>query len=186
MNLRSIIAVSLLLAFGATIASARRRDPLTETEVDQLREAAQTPEVRIHLYVKFTRARMAAIEQLRGDPKLAEGRGKRIHDLLEDVTLLLDEIGANLDNYAGWDMRKSLKEVIEMDAEFQVKLRSIAEATDQASRAEMPEYRYVLQDTIEAVNADADASRQALDEQNRLAKDKKLKKPDCRYVDKCT
>ena len=186
MNVRSIIAVSLLLAFAATFAAARRRDPLTDTEVDLLREAAQTPELRIHLYVKFTRARMAAIEQLRGDPKLADGRGKRIHDLLEDITLLLDEIGTNLDNYAGWDMRKSLKEVVEMDAEFQVKLRSLKEATDAASRAELPDYRFVLDDAIDAVNTDADASRQALDEQNQLAKEKKLKKPDCRYVDKCT
>src|SRR5215470_13175272 len=104
MKLRPIVAAALLLIFAATFAAAgRRRDPLTNSEVDQLREAAQTPEQRIHLYVKFTRARMTAIEQLRGDPKLAEGRGQRIHDLLEDLATLLNEIGDNLDNYAGWD-----------------------------------------------------------------------------------
>ncbi len=184
MRVHRLIAAALLLIFAATFAAARRRDPLTDAEVDQLREAAHTPEQRIHLYVKFTRARMTAIEQLRGDPKLAADRGRRIHALLEDLTVLLNEIGDNIDNYAGWDMRKPLKEVIEMDAEFQVKLRSIKEATDAATQAEMADYKFALEDAIDAVNADAESSRQALEEQNQLAKEKKLKKPDCKTT-KC-
>ena len=175
MIVRRTIAAALLLICAATFAAARRRDPLTDAEVDQLREAAQTPEQRIHLretaiepdkrlklMVEFTKARMLAIDQLRSDPKMAKERGRRIHDLLEDLSTLLNEIGDNIDHYAGWDMRKPLKEVIEMDAEFQVKLRSIKEATDAATQAEMADYKFSMEDAIDAVNADAESSRQAL------------------------
>ncbi|HUR37616.1 MAG TPA: hypothetical protein VM009_07345, partial [Terriglobales bacterium] len=72
------VAVELVLLAATTVAQAStveaqgrgRRDPLTETEVDQLREVTQEPIKRIKLIVKFARARMLAMEQLRSDPKL--------------------------------------------------------------------------------------------------------------------
>ena len=77
------IVLSLLLMFTFVSASqTRSRDPLTSLEVDQLREAAQNPPERLKVWMKFARARMTAIDQLRGDPKLAQDRGQRIHDLV--------------------------------------------------------------------------------------------------------
>jgi len=174
---RSLGAALLILLALAAAAQRRRRDPLTDSEIDQLREAAMDSQGRMHLYVKFTRARMQAIEQLRGDPKLAEDRGKRIHGLLEDLTILEDEITDNLAAYSDkqQDMRKAVKEIIEMNSEFQVKLRSIKEATDATTRKEMEDYQFALQDAIEAVNMSADSAREVLEEQNKLAKDKKFK-----------
>ena len=177
MTARRSAVLGLIFCLAAGLLSAsRRRDPLTDTEVDQLREAAQAPDVRLRLYVKFTRARMVVIEQLRGDPKLAENRGKRIHDLLEDLSLLEGELNDNMSNYAGYDVRKALKEIVELDAELQLKLRSLKEASDDAAVKESGDYRFALQDTIESVNDNADSAREMLDEQNKLAKEKKLKK----------
>ena len=65
----ALLAVVALASLCAT--AQKRRDPLTDDEVDQLREQAQNPEDRLKLWVKFTRARITAMDQLRGDPKLA-------------------------------------------------------------------------------------------------------------------
>src|SRR2546421_4584360 len=106
-------------------SQVRERDPLTEKEVDQLRETAIEPEKRLKLMVEFTKARMVAIEQLRTDPKLAKDRGQKIHDLLEDIASLVDEVDDNVENYSqrSADLRKPLKQVVEMDSDFQGKLR---------------------------------------------------------------
>ena len=93
-----IVFLLLLLSLAA---GAKRRDPLTEAEADQLREVAMEPYKRIKLLIKFTEARLVAIDQVRVDPKLGSERGKQIHDLLEDFTNLMDEINDNLDQYEG-------------------------------------------------------------------------------------
>src|SRR5215472_967438 len=104
MNTRKRIVLLILMLTVA--ASARKRDPLTEAEADQIRQAALEPYKRLKLYIKFTGARLDAIEQLRADPKQAEGRGRKIHDLLEDFTSLMDEINDNLDQYQGRPLSK--------------------------------------------------------------------------------
>jgi len=99
--MKTATKILLLLLFLSLAASARKRDPLTEAETDQLREVAMEPYKRLKLLIKFTEARLVAIDQVRIDPKLAKDRGKQIHDLLEDFTALLDEINDNLDQYQG-------------------------------------------------------------------------------------
>src|SRR5438067_1761732 len=94
------LMLTLLIALPGR-AQVRDRDPLTEKEVDQLRETAIEPEKRLKLMVEFTKARMVAIEQLRTDPKLAKDRGQKIHDLQEEkVTGVL--IGTPDMPAAGW------------------------------------------------------------------------------------
>ena len=95
--MKSVRLFLVLFFLITTVASARRRDPLTTAESDQLRALASEPYKRLKLYVKFTSARLDSIEQLRSDPKSAEGRGRKIHDLLEDFTAIIDEINDNLD-----------------------------------------------------------------------------------------
>lgn len=150
---KKILALLLLLTLAA---SARKRDPLTEAETDQLREAAQEPYKRLQLYIKFTDARLAAIDELRADPKQAQGRGRKVHDLLEDFTALMDEINDNLDTYEGRPLTKAdrklfhkgLKEVIEADEKFDAKLKALRAAgeSDPTTRSESEDYRFVLQD----------------------------------------
>ena len=177
--MKKVMAVlSLLVLFSSFVCAQHKRDPLTESEVDQLRETAQEPDKRLKLMVKFARARMLAIDQLRSDPKLAQGRGEKIHDLLEDFMNLMDEIDDNVDNYSSKqsDIRKSLKELVEADTDFQLKLRTLKDAAKSDSKVvdEVKEYEFVLDNTLEAVNQSVDNARKTLDEQNEeFAKKKK-------------
>jgi uncharacterized coiled-coil DUF342 family protein len=164
-----------LISFGSLFTAAqKRRDPLTDDEIDQLREQAQNPEDRLKLWVKFTQVRIAAMDQLRGDPKLAADRPQRIHNVLQDLGDMVDEIDDNMGMYAKdrWDIRKELKEIVELSSELQVKLRGLKDATDSQSANEARTYRFVLQDTSEAVNNLADDARDLLDQQNEQAKEK--------------
>jgi hypothetical protein len=166
------LAVVVLLLVVAVSAQRRHRDPLTEAEADQMREVAQEPEKRIKLIIKFAQARMQAIEQLRGDPKMAPDRGKQIHDLLEDFTALVDEIGDNVDMYARrkGDIGKSLGHVITADSEFQLKLRALKESSaDPKLAQEAKAYEFVLQDAMDAVDSSEQDTRALLDQ---IAKEK--------------
>jgi archaellum component FlaC len=178
---KKLFSVLCLVALFSSFAQAQhKRDPLTEPEVDQLRETAQEPDKRLKLMVKFARARMLAIDQLRSDPKLAQGRGEKIHDLLEDFMNLVDEIDDNVDNYSGKqsDIRKSLKDVVEADTEFQLKLRTLKDAAknDPKVADEAKDYDFVLDNTLEAVNQSVDNARKTLDEQNEEFAKKNKKK----------
>jgi hypothetical protein len=171
--MKIVTKVVLLLLLLSLAAGAKRRDPLTEAEADQLREVAMDPYRRIKLLIKFTEARLVAIDQVRVDPKLANERGKQIHDLLEDFTNLLDEINDNLDQYEGRTLdkdtvkqyHKGLKELIEADARFELKLRTLKSAseTDPVTRKELPDFRFVLQDAQEALKSNADMAREYIE-----------------------
>lgn len=181
--MRRIVALILVTLLCAP-AFAGPRDPLTDKEVDELREVAQEGSKRLKLLVTYARARMLAVEEMRSDPKFAEGRGPRVHDLLEDFTAIVNELDRNIDQYASLhqDIRKGLKEVVEANSEFQLKVRALKDAAARPENAEeAKDWRYVLEDAGDAVDANGDNARQTLDEQNQLAKDKKLVKPQKSY-----
>ena len=179
---KNLLLVVLLLTM---VASARRRDPLTEAEADQLREVAMEPQKRLKLYIKFAESRLVAIDQLRSDPKLADGRGKKIHDLLEDFTAILDEINDNLDTYEGRpldksdqkDFKKGLKDVIEASDKFDLKLRTLKSATetDPQAKKESVDYGFALADAQEAVKSSADMAREYLSEKDKEGETAKKK-----------
>ena len=166
--------IVLLILMLTVAAYARKRDPLTEAEADQIRQAALEPYKRLKLYIKFTDARIAAIDESRADPKQAEGRGRAIHDRLEDFTALLDEINNNLDTYQGRplskddrkDFHKGLKEVIEACDKWDAKLKSLKSgtATDSETKKESEDYRFVLQDAQEALESTASMAREYIEE----------------------
>lgn len=159
-----------MITLAGTAAGQRSRDPLNQQEVDQLRDTAQEPEKRLKLYVKFTAARLLAIDQLRADPKMAPDRGQRIHDLLQDVNTLVNEVEDNVDQYdrGKQDLRKSLKPVIEAATDWQLRLRSLKAASGQDAQAakESRDYYFVLDTAIDSVNELADDARQTLADQN--------------------
>ncbi len=168
-----VFLISSLARVGLT--QIRDRDPLNEKEIDQMRESADFPDKRLELMINFARARMASIDQLRADAKNAKDRPMQIHDLLQDFSSLLDEIDDNVDMYASHktDMRKGLKLLIEADSEWALKLRGLKE---QSPTEELEQYSFVLANARDAVNDSADGARKELQEQNELAKEKKLNK----------
>ena len=163
-----------VLACGlSSFTVAQRHDPLNEKEQDQMRDVADYPNKRLELMVSFVRERMSQIDQLRADRTPDKDRPTQIHNLLEDFTSLLDELDDNIDMYSSHktDMRKGLKLVIEAESEWQSQLRQLKE---KSPPEEVEQYSFVLTNATEAAKDSGDSARQALQEQNTLAQQKKL------------
>lgn len=166
----------LLLLVLSAAGFARQRDPLTDAETDQLRNVRLEPYKRLKLLAKFTEARLDAIDQLRNDPKQADGRGAKIHDLLEDFTSLIDEINDNLDQYEGEQLdkdehkqfRKGLKELVSDEDRFHARLRSLKHdmETDPQTKAESRAYEFALQDAEESLKSSLDTAREYAQEKD--------------------
>src|SRR5438552_9528737 len=76
------IAVPLLLVLAISAAVQHHRDPLTDPEINKVRDAAQLPEIRLKLYVEFARARLDKLRQVHSDPK-ATDRTQQTRDALQ-------------------------------------------------------------------------------------------------------
>jgi hypothetical protein len=166
----------VLLAGVTTLWAQHRRDPLTQTEIDQVRDTSWEPKLRLPLYVQFARARLVKLEEARTDPKTKD-RAKQTHDLLDDFQLLYDELNDNIDTYVDRrdDIRKPLKTVIEADTEFQSKLRAVKDAAG-VSPQEAAQYEFVLNNAIETVDSATEDHHKLLADQEEQAKHKKLNK----------
>jgi hypothetical protein len=176
--MRNLVAIFALALVCITPALASRRDPLTDKEADQIREASMEPEKRLPLFVQFARVRLETIEHMRSDPRFGAERGPQIHDLLEDFTALIDELGDNLDDSAqgGGDIRKPLKTIIESLTSFQLKLRAVQESkNDPAFAKEFHDYDFVLQSAIDSVNGGLDSARKTMEDQEKKAAEAKEK-----------
>jgi hypothetical protein len=91
-------------------AQLEKREPLTEAQIEKIREAGIDPDERVKLYSQFLDEHANVIKGLANRAK-SVARGRRIDDELQDLTALMDEFGSNLDVFADRhaDIRKSLK-----------------------------------------------------------------------------
>jgi hypothetical protein len=115
----SLLILASLYLIPRTSAQKEQRQPLTETQIEQIREAGIDPDERVKLYTKFVQEHVDSIKGL--TPRIHSGaRVKRLDDELQDLTALMDELGANLDQYGERkaDMRKSLKSLTEANKQW--------------------------------------------------------------------
>lgn len=163
----------LSLALSPALAE-KRRDPLNQLEIDQLRDTAQEPLERLKLYVEFARNRLLALDKARADPKVTN-RGQETHDRLQDFLDVFDELNDNVDTFADRkeDLRKALKVVIEGEGEFQAKLRALKDAA--GNPGDSKAYDFLLTNAIETVDSSIEDHRQLLEQQEESAKHKKKK-----------
>lgn len=171
--LRRYTCFALLLLAAATAAAQRHRDPFTQLEIDEIRNTSWAPQERLSLYVKFARARLVGVEQMRTDPK-AKDRPQQTHDKLEDFLLIYDELNDNIDTYLGRkdDIRKPLKVLVDADTEFEAKLRALKDAAEVPSE-EAKRYEFVLTTALETVDTSVEEHRKLLAEQVEAAKHRK-------------
>jgi hypothetical protein len=175
-TLRFRVGVSVALLF-LTVAMAppaqRRRDPFTQPEIDQIRDASWEPQQRLSLYITFARARLAAMEQMRSDPKTKD-RSQQTHDRLDDFLLIYDELNDNIDTYVDRkdDIRKPLKLIIDADTEFEAKLRALKDAAD-VPAAEAKQYEFILTNALDTLDSSVEDHRKLLVEQEEAAKHRK-------------
>jgi len=177
MKARVIFSLAVLACIALPLLRAQRRsDPLTQEEIDLLRDAAVDPEPRMKLYVQFARARLVKLEQMRADPKVKD-RPVQTHQMLEDFLAVYSELNDNLDNFEGRraDLRKAMKVVVEADTEFQAKLRALKD-DPRTSKEEAAEYQFVLSDTLETVDNSTNDHRKLQADEEEMWKHKKKAK----------
>lgn len=171
--LNSLLCAGVLLA-PLAVQAQRHHDPLTQAEIDKIRDASWEPKERLTLYLQFARARLVKLEQVRSDPKVKD-RAEQTHDLLADFQQLYDELNDNIDTYVDRkdDIRKPLKLIIEADTEFQAKLRALKDAADVPPQ-EASTYEFVLTNAIETVDSATEDHRKTLEDEEDMAKHKKF------------
>ncbi|HKS72174.1 MAG TPA: hypothetical protein VJQ82_03190 [Terriglobales bacterium] len=173
--MKGMLFFVLVLGLGSAFAQ-HQHDPLTPVEIDQLRDAAQDPEVRLKLYVTFARTRLDNLDKARSDAKTAD-RGEKTHDRLQDFLDVYDELNDNIDTFVDRkaDLRKPLKLIIEADTEFQARLRALKDSATKTPQEEK-QYDFLLANAIDTVDSSAQDHRQLLTEQEEAAKHKKAEK----------
>jgi hypothetical protein len=165
--------LGLFLTMAALAPAQRHRDPFTQPEIDQIRDASWEPQQRLSLYVKFARARLVALEQMRSDPKTKD-RPQQTHDKLDDFLLIYDELNDNIDTYIDRknDIRKPLKGIIDADTEFQAKLLALRDAPGVSAEEAKP-YEFALTEALDTLDGSVQDHRHLLADQEDAAKHKK-------------
>jgi hypothetical protein len=108
---RSIPCILFILFLAAPLAAQKDKpEPLTEAQIEEIREAGIAPNERVSLYTKYANERADTIKSLINRSK-SLARAKRLDDELQNLTALMDEFGSNLDVFSDRhaDIRKSLK-----------------------------------------------------------------------------
>jgi hypothetical protein len=121
MSRRIACFLALLLACGVAshLRAQDQNDPLTEDEIQQIRDNKIYPDERIKLYIKFIAERLDSVRQM-ASPRASASEKAQIHDKLDEFTRLCDELQDNLDTYdsAHADIRKSLKDLVAASAKW--------------------------------------------------------------------
>jgi hypothetical protein len=124
-----VLFASLFCLFISAQLSAQKeqRQPLTDAQIEEIREAGINPDHRVSLYEKFVNEHAEVIRGLTDRPSSA-ARGRRLDDELQDLTALMDEFGSNLDQYSDRhaDIRNSLKSLTESSRRWLKILRVLA------------------------------------------------------------
>lgn len=123
------LLVLLLLSLTPRLLHAQDTDgPLSEAEIEQLREAAYQPVDRVAVFIKLLDTRATAIQTLVSKPR-RPGREEDLHELLQQFASVLDELNDNLDDYGAKhrDLRKQLPRLVQATDRWATALRSPAE-----------------------------------------------------------
>jgi hypothetical protein len=123
---RLFLILFCLLIAPSLLAQKQKREPLTETQIEQIREAGINPDERVSLYTKFLNEHADTLKGLATRAKNGS-RGFRLDNELQDFTALMDELGDNLDVFSDRhaDIRKSLKALTESTDRWQSILRTL-------------------------------------------------------------
>jgi hypothetical protein len=109
--IRCVAAFTICLAVAAPLAAQKeRREPLTDAQIEKIREAGIDPDERVALYTQFIGEHADIIKGITNRAQ-STARSHRLDEELQDLTALMDEFGSNLDVYSDRhaDIRKSLK-----------------------------------------------------------------------------
>jgi ABC-type transporter Mla subunit MlaD len=158
----------MLLAM-VTASAQSRKDPLTDRQIEEVREAGDQPPERIKLFVGYVDDRAKEIDSLSKDSS-AQNRALRIHNLLDEFTRLSDDLQDNMDNFDDQhaDLRKILKDVVAKTTEW---------ATVLNEPPPHPQYDFMRKSALDANRSAHDGAEHMLaDEEKYFAEKKKQEK----------
>jgi len=159
--MRNLLSISLALLFLLPaihlLAQKDRPEPLTETQIEEIREAGIAPNERVKLYLKYTDEHADALKSLAARSKSA-ARSKRLDEEIKDLTALMDEFGSNLDVYSERhaDIRKSIKTLPEAADRWLAVLRAIPSE---------PSFEVSLKEALESGQDFSDQAKQLVTDQ---------------------
>ena len=118
-----------LICFSPLISAAQdaHHDPLSQAQVEKIREAGIDPNERIRLYTEYLNDHVNVVRSLLNRGK-SDARAHKLDNELHDVSTLMDELGSNLDEYSDRhaDMRHALKTLADESKGWLVSLRALA------------------------------------------------------------
>jgi len=126
--MRILVALFCGLLLATSLhGQKKKREPLTEEQVEKIAEAGIDPNARVGLYTQYLNEHAIAIKALTARAK-TEARASKLSDALEDFAALQDELSDNLDMFADRkaDIRKSLAKLTEAVPRWQGILRALA------------------------------------------------------------
>jgi len=124
-------ALTLILALFALATPLHAQPPdysLTQTEIDQLREARYVPADCVLLFVNFLDLRTQELHDLYAHPR-RPGREQDTHDLILQFTSIADELSDNLDDYGPRhvDIRRALPNILTAIPRWSAALNALPE-----------------------------------------------------------
>ena len=126
-NLRRLIRgiLCLLLLVALAPPSHAQGSYLSDGEVEKLRDTAASAPERVMAFVEFVNRRVDHIGKLSTGRRMP-GREEDIHDLMQQIASILDDLDDNLDDYAKrhWDIRKTLPKLIAATERWGTELKS--------------------------------------------------------------
>ncbi len=158
----------MLLAM-VTMFAQSKKDPLTDRQIEEVREAGDQPPERIKLFVGYVDDRAKEINSLSKDSG-AQNRAARIHNLMDEFTRLSDDLQDNMDNFDEQhaDLRKILKEVVAKTTEWTTVLNE---------PPPHPQYDFMRKSALDANQTAHEAAVKMLaDEEKYFAEKKKQEK----------
>jgi hypothetical protein len=160
---RCIALILICLFLDPTLfAQKDKPEPLTEAQIEEIREAGIVPNDRVTLYTKYLNEHADTIKSLTNRSK-SLARAKRLDEELQNLTALMDEFGSNLDMYS------------ERHADIRKALKSLAESTDRwlgilRALAGEPGFDLARKEAIESGEDLADQAKRLLAEQTEYFK----------------
>ena len=127
-TLRWLVIALIMLSFSSFLgAQKEKRQTLTESQVEAIREAGIYPDERIDLYTKYVGDYAQKIKDL-SFRSSSRARATKLDGELQDMTSLMDELDSNLEEYTDRkaDVRGALKKLNDTAPEWVHILNALA------------------------------------------------------------
>ncbi len=161
--LAALAAFAVIAPTQGWLRGQQQESALSDGEVEKLRETADDAPSRVMAFVEFLNQRADRIEKLTTG-KRQPGREEDLHELIQQMTSIFDDLDDNLDDYnkRHWDIRKALPKLLTATERWGTALRTPPE--DQ-------EYNVARKLALESLKDVQDSAAQVLEEQKVWFKD---------------